>query len=135
MEEYVVGIIGSLAGAIFLILGGFCKLFFGRLARFENNQERHQTELRNELKEDRKSVVDIRMGYVPKTVCAELRQDGQCQAAILKALIENNSMISEFKGDYTTFTERMHTQGKSKVQNMQDLTQQIQRLAEQHSTD
>ena len=64
MEEYVVGIIGSLAGGMFLLLGGFCKLFFSRFTKFEK-------ELSGELKEFRGSITDIRIGYVPHTTCAE----------------------------------------------------------------
>jgi hypothetical protein len=135
LEEYAIAIITALAGAIFLLLGGCCKLFFSWLATFKKELSKELTALRTELKEDRQAVTDIRIGYVPHTTCAEYRQDGQCRAAMLKVLVDNNAMIGGFAQKYEEFSKEMHKQGQAKVKNMQDLTLQIQKVVKQHATD
>jgi hypothetical protein len=128
MEQYSIAIFTALTCAIGLLLGGFCKLFFSRLTKFEK-------ELSSELKEFRESITNIRVNYVPQTTCAEYRQDGQCRAAMLKVLVDNNAMIGGFAQKYEEFSKQMQKQGDKKVQKMNDLTLQIQKVVEQHSTD
>jgi hypothetical protein len=128
MEEYVIAAVGVLFSIIALLVGGGGKLFFNRLAKFEDTIEKSQRELYGELREFRESLTSVRMQYVPNTTCAELRQDGRCRTAMLKALVDNNHHLSGFAQKYEEFSERMQTQGENKIQNTQELSQQIKRL-------